>query len=160
MIKKGDIIKVEYIGTLDNGTEFDSTERNGGVPLKFEVGSGQLISGFDDSVIGKSVGEEYNIHLNPSEAYGEYQEDLIHSVSKDQFPPEHEPKIGMTIFLRGNDEGQPIPASIKQIDDDIVTLDLNHPLAGQALNFKIKIIETGCEPDACEECGAECDHHH
>ncbi|MFX1384708.1 MAG: peptidylprolyl isomerase [Promethearchaeota archaeon] len=162
-VKKGDIIKVEYTGTFDDGTVFDSTELNGGAPLKFEVGTGQLISGFDNSVIGKSVGDEYDIRLEPSEAYGNYKEGMIHSISKDQFPPDQEPEGGLMILLMGP-EGQPIPATIKEVKDDIVTIDLNHPMAGKVLNFKIKIVETGCEPDpphSCDcGCNQDCNHDH
>ncbi|TXT67124.1 MAG: FKBP-type peptidyl-prolyl cis-trans isomerase [Promethearchaeota archaeon] len=158
-IKKGDIIKVEYEGTFEDGTVFDSTKKDDGIPLKFEVGSGQIIPGFDESVVGKAVGEEYEIHLKPSEAYGDYKDGLMHSISKDQFSPEQEPQVGMMVALRGND-GHPIPATIKEVTDDMVVLDLNHPLAGKSLNFKIKILETGCEPDTCHSCGAGCNHQH
>lgn len=158
-IKVGDIIKVEYIGTFDDGTIFDSTENNGGIPLKFEVGTGQIISGFDNSVIGKSVGDEFGIRLEASDAYGEYKEGMTQSISKDQFPPEQEPKAGLMILLMGP-QGQPVPATIKEVEDDIVTIDLNHPMAGKILNFKIKIVETGCEPDPPHACGCGVDHDH
>jgi FKBP-type peptidyl-prolyl cis-trans isomerase 2 len=158
-IKKGDIIKVEYVGTFDDGSVFDSTQMNGGSPLKFEVGAGQLIPGFDNSVIGKSVGDEYNIRLNPSEAYGDYKEGMTQSISKDQFPPEQEPEVGLMILLMGP-QGQPIPATIKGVDDDIVTIDLNHPMAGKVLNFKIKVVQTGCEPDVPHACDCGCNQTH
>ncbi|NVM34994.1 MAG: peptidylprolyl isomerase [Candidatus Lokiarchaeota archaeon] len=158
-IKVGDIIKVEYVGTFDDGTIFDSTENNGGIPLKFEVGAGQIIPGFDNSVIGKSVGEEFDIRLEASDAYGEYKEDMTQSISNDQFPPEQEPKAGLMILLMGP-QGQPVPATIKEVEDDIVTIDLNHPMAGKILNFKIKIVETGCEPDPPHACGCGVDHDH
>ena len=158
-IKEGDIIKVEYTGTFDDSTIFDSTETNGGIPLKFEVGAGQIIPGFDKSVIGKSVGDEFNIRLEPSDAYGEYKEGMTQSISKDQFPPEQEPKAGLMILLMGP-QGQPVPATIKEVEDDIVTIDLNHPMAGKILNFKVKIVETGCEPDPPHACGCGVDHDH
>jgi len=158
-IKERDIIKVEYTGTFDDGTIFDSTEINGGIPLKFEVGAGQIIPGFDNSVIGKSIGDEFDIRLDPSDAYGEYKDGMTQSISKDQFPPEQEPKAGLMILLVGP-EGQPVPATIKEVMDDIVTIDLNHPMAGKVLNFKIKIIETGCEPDPPHACGCGHDHDH
>jgi len=158
-IKERDIIKVEYTGTFDDGTIFDSTEINGGIPLKFEVGAGQIIPGFDNSVIGKSIGDEFDIRLEPSDAYGEYKEGITQSISKDQFPPEQEPEAGLMILLAGP-QGQPVPATIKEIMDDIVTIDLNHPMAGKVLNFKIKIIETGCEPDPPHSCGCGHDHDH
>ena len=158
-IKEGDIIKVEYIGTFDDGTIFDSTEINGSIPLKFEVGAGQIIPGFDKSVIGKSVGHDYDIRLEPSEAYGDYKEGLTQSISKDQFPPEQEPQAGLMILLI-DPQGQPVPATIKEVDDVIVIIDLNHPMAGKTLNFKIKIVETGCEPDPLHACGPGCEHDH
>jgi FKBP-type peptidyl-prolyl cis-trans isomerase 2 len=158
-IKTGDIIKVEYIGTFDDGTVFDSTELNDGIPLKFEVGAGQIIPGFETSAIGKSVGDEYDIRLEPSEAYGDYKEGMTQSISKDQFPTEQEPEPGLMILLLGP-QGQPIPATIKEVNDDIITIDLNHPMAGKVLNFNIKIKETGCEPDPPLGCGCGDDHHH
>ncbi len=158
-IKEGDIIKVEYMGTFDDGTVFDSTEINGSIPLKFEVGAGQIIPGFDNSVVGKSIGDEFNIRLEPSEAYGEYKEGFTQSIPKDQFPPEQEPETGLMILLIGP-QGQPVPATIKEVNGDIVTIDLNHPMAGKVLNFKIKIVETGCEPDPPHECGPGCNHDH
>ncbi|MFX1389265.1 MAG: peptidylprolyl isomerase [Promethearchaeota archaeon] len=160
-VKVGDIIKVEYIGTFDDGTIFDSTEMNGGNPLKFEVGAGQVISGFDNSVIGKSVGDKYDIRLEPSEAYGEYMDGMDQSIPKDQFPPEQKPEPGLMILLIGP-QGQPVPATIKEVENDIVTIDLNHPMAGKVLNFNIEILETGCEPDPPHACGCGCgnDHNH
>ena len=156
-IKEGDIIKVEYVGTFDDGSIFDSTEANGDNPLKFEVGAGQIIPGFDNSVVGKNVGDEFNIRLEPSEAYGEYKEGMTQSISKDQFP--QEPKAGLMIMLMGP-QGQPVPATIKEVEDDIVIIDSNHPMAGKILNFKIKVVETGCEPDPPHVCGCGHDHDH
>jgi FKBP-type peptidyl-prolyl cis-trans isomerase 2 len=158
-IKQGDIIKVEYVGTFDDGKIFDSTEANGGIPLKFEVGAGQIIPGFDNSVLGKDIGDEFKIRLEPSEAYGNYKDGLTQSIAKEQFPPGQEPEQGLMIMLMGS-QGQPVPATIKTVEDDIVTIDLNHPMAGKVLNFKIKIVETGCEPDPPHVCGCGHDHDH
>ena len=158
-IKKGDIIKVEYTGTFDDGEVFDSTEMHEDKPIKFQVGKGQLIPGFDNSVIGKEVGEEYEIRLEPSEAYGDYKDGLIRSIPRDQFPPDQEPKKGMMLALMGPNN-QPIPATIKEVKEDTVDVDLNHPMAGKTLNFKIKIVETGCEPDPPSACGCGCGHDH
>ena len=154
-VKKGEWIKVEYTGTLDDGTIFDSTGVNGGDPLKFQVGSGQLIKGFDESVQGKAIGEEYSIRLEPTEAYGEYKGGLTHKVPRDQFPKDAELHTGLMIMVSGP-QGQ-MPASIKSIEEDEVIIDLNHPMAGKVLNFKIKIVETNCEPDPPSACGCGCD---
>ena len=160
-IKKGDIIKVEYEGRLEDRTIFDSTELHGGEPLKFEVGSRMLISGFDKAVIGKEVGDEFEITLNPSEGYGEIDPLLVQTVSIDQLPEDLDPEIGMMLGV-GDANGTHSMAWVKEIDDEFITLDMNHPLAGKTLLFKIKIVETGCEPDPpdAHECGCGCDHHH
>ncbi|MBD3194014.1 MAG: peptidylprolyl isomerase [Candidatus Lokiarchaeota archaeon] len=159
-IKEGDVIKVEYLGTLDDGSIFDSTEKSG-TPLKFEVGSKSVISGFDKSVLGKEVGDEYSIRLNPEEAYGDYNEKLIQKVPIDQFPDKEKIKEGMMIVLMDPNNNQ-FPATIKEIGEEFVLLDLNHPMAGKTLNFKIKILETGCEIDSetCAGCGSDCGHNH
>ncbi|MFX1411353.1 MAG: peptidylprolyl isomerase [Promethearchaeota archaeon] len=157
-IKKGEWIKVDYVGTFDDGTIFDSTEKSGGNPLKFQVGMGQLIKGFDDSVIGKNIGEEYTIKLKPAEAYGEYKEGLTQKVPKDQFPKDQEPQPGMMLVVMGP-QGQML-ASIKKIEEDDVIIDLNHPMAGKVLNFKIKIVETNCEPNPPNVCGCGTQHSH
>ena len=159
-IKKGDIIKVDYEGSLDDGSIFDSTEKNGGTPLKFEVGGGQIIKGFDDAVIGKEVGEEaFSIKLQPSEAYGDYNKDLIRKMPKNLFPKEQDPKPDMIIQVM-DETGHVMLAAIKYVEDENVIVDMNHPLAGKVLNFKIKIIETGCEPDPPNSCGCGCGHDH
>jgi FKBP-type peptidyl-prolyl cis-trans isomerase 2 len=157
-VKKGEWIKVEYIGTFNDGTIFDSSEYNDGIPLKFQVGEGQLIKGFDDSVVGKELNQEYTIKLNPSEAYGEYVEGLTQKVPKNQFPKGSEPQIGMVLMVMGP-QGQML-ATIKSIEDDDIIIDLNHPMAGKVLNFKIKIVETNCEPDPPTVCSCGHDHSH
>jgi len=154
-VKIGEWIKVEYTGTLDDGTIFDGTGVDGGNPLKFQVGAGQLVKGFDESVQGKTVGEEYNIRLEPSEAYGEYKGGLTHDVPKDQFPKDADLHPGLMLMVSGP-KGQ-TPASIKSIEEDKVIIDLNHPMAGKVLNFKIKIVETDCEPDPPSACGCGSD---
>ncbi len=138
-VKKGDKIKVDYTGTLEDGSVFDSSA-NHGQPLEFEVGSGQLIKGFDECVIGMKVGEEKEIKLSPAEAYGEQKEELKKKVPKTQLPPSQEPKVGMAMGV-GLPNGQQVPAKIIEVADNDVTIDLNHPLAGKTLNFKIKVVE-------------------
>ena len=157
-VKKGEWIKVKYVGTFDDGTIFDSTEQNDGIPLKFQVGMGQIIKGFDESVVGKNLGEEYNIRLEPLEAYGEYKEGVTQNVPKDQFPKDIELQPGMMLMLMGP-QG-PLPALIKKIEEDEVVIDLNHPMAGKVLNFNIKIVETNCEPNLPKACGCGEQHNH
>ncbi len=138
-IKKGDKIKVEYEGTLDDGTVFDSTEKHG-EPLEFEVGSGQLIPGFDNAVLGLKKGDEKEIKLEPEEAYGEYNSELKKKIPKEQLPQNEELKPGMMLILTLPNEVQ-ITALVSELDEEMVTIDLNHPLAGKTLNFKIKVVD-------------------
>lgn len=138
-IKKGNKVKIEYTGTLDDGTVFDSSEKHK-KPLEFEAGAGLVIKGFDEAIIGMEKGEEKEIHVEPKDAYGEYKEDLIKKVPRDQLPQEQEPKPGMMLII-GLPNGSQFPAKIKDVTDTEVTLDLNHPLCGKALNFKLKIVD-------------------
>jgi len=159
-IKKGDIIKVEYEGRLEDRTIFDSTELEGGEPLKFEVGTRTLIQGFDDSVIGKEVGDSFEIKLNASEAYGVIDPLLVQTVSIDELPEDLDPEPGMMLGV-GDANGTHSMAWVKEVNDEFVVIDMNHPLAGKTLHFKIKILETGCEPDPhdAHECGCGCEHN-
>lgn len=138
-IKKGDIIKVEYEGTLDDGTVFDSTEKHG-EPLEFEVGSGQLIPGFDNAVVGMDKGDEKEIMLEPDDAYGDHNPELMKKVPREQLPKNEELKPGMMLMLT-LPNGMQFTAVVSEIDEENVTIDLNHPLAGKKLNFKIKIVD-------------------
>lgn len=139
LVKDKDKVKVEYTGTLDNGEVFDSTEKHG-QPLEFEVGSGQLIKGFNDAVIGMEVGDEKEIHLESTDAYGDPNPEMLKKVPRDKLPKEPEPKVGMMLAM-ALQNGMQVPAKIVEINDAEVTIDLNHPLAGNALNFKIKLLE-------------------
>ncbi len=137
-IKKGNRVKVEYKGTLDDGTVFDSTEKHG-EPLEFEVGSGQLIPGFDNAVVGMKKGEKKQIRLEPKDAYGEYKPQLRRAIPKDKLPVNEKLEPGMTLMLTTPD-GTQLTASVVEVSNENVTLDLNHPLAGKPLNFMIKIV--------------------
>jgi len=140
-IKQGDKVKVDYTGTLEDGSVFDTSE--GKQPLEFEVGSGQLIKGFDTAVVGMEKGEEKEIKLQPAEAYGEPNPQLTQKVPKDKLPtpPDgQEIKAGMMLAV-GMPNGQQMPAKIVEVTDNEITIDLNHPLAGKALTFKIKVVE-------------------
>ena len=137
-VKKGDKIKGEYTGTLEDGSTFDTNV--GKEPLEFEVGSGQLIKGFDDAVIGLEKGEEKEITLPPADAYGDVNPELSKKVPRSQLPEGPEPQAGMMLAV-SLPTGQQIPAKIVAVDEKDVTIDLNHPLAGKTLKFKIKVVE-------------------
>lgn len=138
-IAKGDTIKVHYEGSLDDGTPFDSSIQRG-EPLEFTVGAGQLIAGFDEAVVGMAVGDEKVIHLEAEAAYGVWNAEAVRRFPVDQYPEGQTPKEGMTVAL-SMPNGQQVPAIICEVTETEVALDLNHPLAGKALNFKIQIVE-------------------
>jgi FKBP-type peptidyl-prolyl cis-trans isomerase 2 len=135
--KKGDKVKVDYTGKFDDGTVFDTSE--GKQPLEFELGSGMIIKGFDNAVVGMNQGEEKNIELQPAEAYGDHNPALVKKIPRERLPQNHEPKPGMFLALKTPD-GKQFPAKITEVTDKEVTIDLNHPLAGKKLNFAIKLV--------------------
>ncbi len=137
-IKKGDIAVVEYTGTFDDGRIFDSSK--GRAPLEFEVGSGKVIKGFDDALIGMEKNEEKEIRIEAKDAYGERNEALVKEIPKKAIPPTVELKEGLVLVLK-TPEGRQIGAIVKEVKKDTIVIDLNHPLSGKALNFKIKLID-------------------
>ena len=139
VVKKGSKVKIEYTGTLDDGTVFDSSEKHG-KPLEFEIGAGMVIPGFEKAIMKMKKGEENKITLKPAEAYGDPNPQLVKKIPKDQLPKDKELKPGMLLGI-GLPTGQQIPARITAVDDKEVTLDLNHPLAGKTLHFKIKLVD-------------------
>ena len=132
----GDRAMVHYTGTLDDGTEFDSSRD--GFPIDFVVGSGQMIAGFDNAVRGLALGERVTVRLEPAEAYGEPVPELIADVPIDVIPPEvlGQLTIGVVVPVQ---EG--LQARVIAITDTAITLDANHPLAGEALNFDIELVD-------------------
>lgn len=142
IIKKGDKVKVEYEGRFEDGVVFDSS-KNHGQPLEFEVGEGRVISGFDKAVTGMKKGEEKEFTLKPEEAYGERRAELEQEIPKDKLPPVpegQEIKEGMMLVM-GTPDGRQMPVKITKVGKSKITLDLNHPLAGKTLIFKIKILD-------------------
>jgi FKBP-type peptidyl-prolyl cis-trans isomerase 2 len=138
-VKKGDKIKIDYTGTFDDGKEFDSSTKHG-APLEFDVGSGQVIKGFDDAVVGMQKGEEKKIKVAPQEAYGDHNPQLIKKVPREVIPANIELKKDLTLGVATPD-GLRLPVTIKDFDDKEITLDLNHPLAGKTLNFNLKLVD-------------------
>lgn len=143
VVKKGDKIKVEYTGILEDGTIFDSSNMHK-EPLEFTVGIGQLIKGLDNAVIGMKIGEEKEIKIPPDEAYGLHNPEFIKDMPRDCFPEAQDIQPGMMFMVVLKDDRQ-IPVRVNTVTDDIITVDLNPPLAGKTLVFKIKIIEIGQE---------------
>jgi len=137
-VKNGDTVKVHYTGTLDDGTMFDtSAERE---PLKFTVGGGQVIAGFDTAVMDMSIGDKKVTVIPANEAYGEHSTDLVTEVARERFPADMELEIGQQLQVGLQDGNQAI-VMVVDITDTAVTLDANHPLAGQQLTFEIELME-------------------
>jgi FKBP-type peptidyl-prolyl cis-trans isomerase 2 len=137
-VKNGDTVKVHYHGKLNDGSTFDSS--SGREPLEFEVGSGTVIPGFDEGVLGMSVGEKKTINIPAENAYGTVEEERILEFPVDRFPSDMKPEVGMTLNM-SNGEGDHIPVVITEVRDDVVVLDANHPLAGQDLTFDIEVMD-------------------
>jgi len=138
-VKAGQTVTVHYTGTFDDGTEFDSSKTRD--PLSFQVGAGQMISGFDAAVVGMIVGESKTVRLDPEDAYGNPSDQLIQNISTTLFPEGFEFVVGATV--RGQaPNGQPLLARIESVNEDenIVVLNFNHPMAGQHLNFEIELL--------------------
>ena len=138
MIENGKKVKVNYIGKLDDGTEFDNSYK-GGEPLEFNIGDGEMIEGFDRAVSQMSVGEKIKIVLSPSEAYGFVEPGGFVGVLKTEFPQDFDPQVGE--IVEGQDDGgNQIAAIVHQVIGDVYILNMNHPLAGKNLHFEIELI--------------------
>lgn len=136
MIKQGNKVKVHYTGRLSDGEVFDSSD--GRDPIEFEVGTSQVIKGFEEAVLGLNVGDKATVTIQPENGYGMVREDLIISVGKDQVPEGVE--VGSQLQGLG-ENGQPFNVTVRKIDEDSVTLDANHPLAGKVMEFEIDVVE-------------------
>ncbi len=155
-VENGKFVTVNYKGTLDSGEVFDSSE--GGTPMEVMVGAGQVIQGFEEALLGMELNEKKSFTLNPDQAYGNRDEDQLHTFSRQEVPPEMNPQAGDVIGLQTPD-GQQIPAKITEADDEKVVVDVNHPLAGQTLNFDIEVVGISDEPTQQMQagCGGGCD---
>jgi peptidylprolyl isomerase len=136
MIENGKVVSVHYVGKFPDGEVFDSSE--GREPLQFQVGSGQLIPGFESAIIGKVVGDKVTTNITPEEGYGLVREDLIVSVPLDKMPGDVE--VGQALEAQG-DNGQSAQVFVKEVNEDNVVIDGNHPLAGKDLVFEIEVVE-------------------
>lgn len=139
MSNEGKTLRVHYRGTLDDGTQFDSSYDRGET-LEFVCGAHQMIAGFDAAVVDMAVGEKKTVHIPAAEAYGERDASLILEFPASQVPQIEQIKVGDKLFLSGP-MGQPIPATVLKVDATGVTLDANHELAGKDLNFDIELVE-------------------
>lgn len=136
-IENGSTVQVHYTGTLDNGEVFDSSRER--EPLQVTIGQGQLINGFENALMGMAVNEKKTFTLEPSEAYGQRDQEAVRSFPRDQIPPGMDVQVGQTVALSTTD-GQQIPAKVTELDNNSIILDLNHPLAGERLTFAIEVV--------------------
>lgn len=135
----GKTVRVHYRGTLNDGSQFDSSYDRG-EPLEFVCGAGQMIRGFDLAVLEMEVGQEVDIHLLPEEAYGPADPRAIFTVEIAQLPGSEELSVGERVYLYNN-MGQPFPVTVTAKDDATITFDANHEMAGKELNFHIQLVE-------------------
>ncbi|MBR1407569.1 MAG: FKBP-type peptidyl-prolyl cis-trans isomerase [Clostridia bacterium] len=135
----GKTCRTHYRGTFNDGTQFDSSYDRG-EPLEFVCGAGQMISGFDAAVADMEVGQTVDIHLMPSEAYGEPRPEAVFTVELARLPGAEALSVGQRIYLQ-NQFGQPFPAKVTAKDDKTITFDANHEMAGKELNFHIELVE-------------------
>lgn len=133
----GDTVSIHYTGTLADGTVFDSSR--GRSPLEFQLGSGQVIPGFDAAVNGMAVGEEKTVTIPSGEAYGPHRKELMVEVDRTQLPSDFTPEVGQQLQL--SQAGQQFVVTIRDVGDARVLLDGNHPLAGEDLTFALELVD-------------------
>jgi len=159
-VENGHFVKVDYTGTLENGDVFDSSRNSH--PIEVEVGAGGVIKGFENTLIGMGENEKKTFTLSPEQAYGHRNESSEQSFMRSELPQGFDPQVGQVLALQNPQDGQS-PARVKHTDDEKITMDLNHPLAGQTLTFEIEVLEindqpspSSCTPSACCSCGSTC----
>ncbi|MFC5192518.1 peptidylprolyl isomerase [Algoriphagus aquatilis] len=135
--KKGDSVAVHYTGRLDDGSIFDSSVSRS--PLSFTLGDGNMIKGFDAAVYGMVIGDKKTVTIPAAEAYGERRQDMMIDVPLNQVPPHIQPEIGLQLTLQG-EGGHPMPVTVVFVDEEKITLDANHELAGRDLIFDIELV--------------------
>lgn len=133
----GNTVRVHYVGTLDNGERFDTSV--GGDPLEFTLGAGQVIPGFEEAISGMEVGETKQVRIPAEEAYGPYRDEMILELPREQLPGDVELEIGQQVQMQ---QGEHIfVVRVEKIGDEAITFNANHPLAGEALNFDLRLVE-------------------
>ena len=136
--KQGDTVRVHYTGRLEDGSVFDTSL--GRDPIEFILGAGQVIPGFEEAIVGMNPGESKVVKVLAEQAYGLYRPDLVVEIARSEVPPELDLEVGLQLVLR-QPEGQLIPVTVAELSESTVTLDANHPLAGQDLTFDIQLLE-------------------
>ena len=135
-IKNGDRVSVNYTGKLEDGSIFDSSLQEGRTPLEATLGQGMLIPGFENGLIGMSIGETKTVEIEPENAYGTYNNDMVQEVASNQVPE----GVQVGDSLMGQSQYGPMQVTVKEIKSDTVVLDMNHPLAGKKLIFDLEVV--------------------
>lgn len=151
--KDGDLVFVHYTGKFDSGEVFDSS--SDGDPLSFIIGEGNIIEGFEKAIIGMKVGDKKTVNFEPTQGYGEHSEEKIISVDRGNFGDEFEPEIDLQLALQ-MENGERAIATVIEFDEESVTLDMNHPLAGKCLNFDLELIDIKDASEMPDSCGSSC----
>ncbi len=138
MIENGKNVKIHYTGTLNDGTQFDSSK--GREPLEFEIGGGMVIPGFDSAVKTMQIGEVKTVTIPAAEAYGEAIPEMIMEFPKSNIPEDMPVEVGMQLMMQTAD-GHPVPVKVTAIAEETITLDANHELAGKDLTFELELVE-------------------
>lgn len=138
--KNGDLVRVHYTGKLEDGTVFDSSRER--EPLEFTLGEGQVIAGFEEAVVGMSLGETRTAQVGADKGYGPRREEMVVEVERKQFPGHLDPKVGQHLEIKQPD-GDCIMVTVVDVSESKITLDANHPLAGRALSFEIQLMDIG-----------------
>lgn len=136
--KKGDKVKVHYTGRLNDGSEFDSSKDR--EPLEFEIGSQQVIPGFENAVLGLKTGESVTVNIPSDDAYGSRVDEMVLKIEKEKLPPDFNPELGQQ-FQLPQQNGQNVVVTVTDISDTQIELDANHPLAGKDLTFDIQLVD-------------------
>lgn len=136
-VASGSKVSIHYTGRLDDGTVFDSSRDRD--PLEFEVGSGQVIPGFDDAVAGMEAGDEKTVTIPSIDAYGPRKQELVLDVPLEQLPDELDPETGQQLQMQTPD-GQSFQVTVVDVNDEQLKVDANHPLAGKDLTFDILVV--------------------
>jgi FKBP-type peptidyl-prolyl cis-trans isomerase 2 len=135
-IKNGDRVSVNYTGKLEDGSIFDSSLQEGRTPLEATLGQGMLIPGFENGLIGMSIGESKTVEIEPENAYGDYKNEMVQEVPLSQVPE----GVQVGDMLTGQSQYGPMQVTVKEVNSEIVILDMNHPLAGKKLIFDLEVV--------------------
>ena len=141
IVKDGSVVSVHYRGTLEDGSEFDSSYSRGEA-MTFQIGQGQCIPGFENGIMGLAIGESKTFTLAPEEAYGSRDESAVQPIPTASFPEGFEFQIGAMVQGE-NPDGGVVMATVTALDGDLVTLDFNHPMAGKTLTFAVEVENLG-----------------